>query len=120
MSIFNDKIEINGKEYKRINMKTGIKLQGDFLKCFIKSGADFKDMDKKADEEIISEVIKIIAYNTDFVLDIIKAFYGDPETLEVGDEYEILFDLKDHVDVKKIISQITSKMGLMGKVIPQK
>lgn len=122
MSIFNESIEINGKKYKRINMVDGIKLQGKLMKCISNSSVSLNDLNFSNEEEgtgkIINIIISIIAENVDFIQELIEIFYdGDINTLQAGDEYDIIFDLVEHIDIKRVVTQLKNRVG---KIIPQK
>ncbi len=121
MSIFKDKVELNGRNYKRITMIEGIKLQSGLMKCITKSKFSLKDLQFEENSndisKIINLIISIISENTDFIIEVLEMFYdGNISELEAGTEYDILFDLVEHTDIKRIISQLKTRVG---KMIPQ-
>lgn len=109
-TIFQNKININGVEYKRINMIDSIKLQSKIAGALAGINVSSDNV-----QEIGKQAIQHILKNTDDIIGIIKLVTGasdeDLETFEAGMEYDILSNLVDHPDVKKIIENIKKSMG---------
>jgi hypothetical protein len=110
-TIFDDKIEINGFQFRRLNMVEGMQLQ----KKIIGLASGMQIGDNSTEEEAGKQIFAIIFDNFEFIIEIIKQFTGKTDEeiaeMEAGSEYDIILSLEKHPDVMRIIEGIKKIMG---------
>ena len=119
-SILDAEVEVAGLEgvkLKRLNMIQSLTIQKKVVKTLSGINVDLKG----TDTEQAIKVLTVVYDNVELVVDIIKMVTGktgkELEKLPAGAELDIIMALKDHPDVKMVISKLKSAMGnLMPKV----